>query len=540
MIKKIIWFIFGFIFISLGFSFADLWWYTIDNYHVDMTLYENASMDIIETIEVDFSEQRHWIYRDINLSYGKDQQDFISIDSLSVDDWLLAKETRNNKQLSLQIGDINKTITGKKTYTLRYHVNNAIGVYSGWNELYWNVIGQEWNTTIDNSSWTITLPKAYVESTGSTFALRWGYGEKNTESILFKKTSDTVLKWRLATPLQAKQGITIGIKFTPDYFLFPLNYYKYAKTNTPVNENTILNKWFSFFISFIPIFFVTIFITFFAKVITKAKKSVDGARKSDRPVTIYYNPPKNIDPNIAFYFWYNSFENPNVFMALVYHRASKWWIIIKKETLGWIWKWLSTTTYHIIETSNKPQWASEIDKTLLQDFFWTFDSTNDDIMLGMNSHSSIKTLLLDLHDIFEKLGYTQAKKWFWGKLWARELTVIWKDLFEQMRGYKKYLMQVEKPVLEMEIKNNPDFVNKILPWAVLFWVETRLLKIMEEVLKDIDRYKTNDGTYLTAATFVAMNNSFKTYSAPPSSHSSGFGWWGFSWGWGGWGWGGSW
>lgn len=543
MIQKFIWFVFSFIFISLWFWFADLWWYSIDNYHVDMTLYENAWMDIVETIEVNFTEPRHGIYRDIPLSYGKEQQDYLDIENISVEDGLLVKKTKNNQQISLQIWDPNQTFVGAKQYVIRYHINNAIWVYSGWTELYRNVVGQEWNTTINQSSWTINLPKSYIENTGSVFALRGWYGEKKTEGILFKKISDITWKWRLTTPLQPNQGITIGMKFDSDYFWFPNNYNSYKQNNTSeittsqqtISASTNLSNILSSIYGIVPFLLIFLFI----KLIRKSLKW--EARKSDRPVTIYYDPPKNIDINLAFYFWYNNLEQPRVFMALVYHRASKWWAIIKKESLGGIRKWISNDKYHIIETSNNPQWASEIDKILLQDFFWDFDNTNDKITLDTSSHTTIKTLLTHLRDSFQKAGLTQARKWFLGKLWFTELNETGKDIFEHMRGWKKYLMQVEKPVLEMEIKNNPDFINKILPWAVLFGVETRLLKIMEEVLKDINRYQSNDGTYLTAATFIAMNQSFKTYSMPPqSSHSSGFGGWGSSWWWGGWGWGGSW
>ena len=96
---------------------------------------------------------------------------------------------------------------------------------------------------------------------------------------------------------------------------------------------------------------------------------------------------------------------------------------------------------------------------------------------------------------------------------------------------------VEQPVIEQELKSDPNFLNKILPRAVLFGVETRLLKMVEEVLKSIQRYQSDDGSYLTYHTFRAMNSSFTSYSTPPrSSSSSGFSWGGgFSgWWWGGW------
>jgi hypothetical protein len=46
-------------------GFADLAGYTISHYDVEMTLHEDGSMDVQETLAVHFSEARHGIYRTI-------------------------------------------------------------------------------------------------------------------------------------------------------------------------------------------------------------------------------------------------------------------------------------------------------------------------------------------------------------------------------------------------------------------------------------------------------------------------------------------
>jgi hypothetical protein len=57
-----------------------------------------------------------------------------------------------------------------------------------------------------------------------------------------------------------------------------------------------------------------------------------------------------------------------------------------------------------------------------------------------------------------------------------------------MRGYKDFLEKVERPALDAELKKDPNFLNMILPWAVLFGVETRLLKMCEDILKQMEWY----------------------------------------------------
>ncbi|MEI7477064.1 MAG: hypothetical protein WCJ81_00460 [bacterium] len=55
-------------------------------------------------------------------------------------------------------------------------------------------------------------------------------------------------------------------------------------------------------------------------------------------------------------------------------------------------------------------------------------------------------------------------------------------MFEQLRGYKEFLEKVERPVIEKELQSNPDFINTILPRAILFGVETNLLGMIEDLL----------------------------------------------------------
>ena len=79
----------------------------------------------------------------------------------------------------------------------------------------------------------------------------------------------------------------------------------------------------------------------------------------------------------------------------------------------------------------------------------------------------------------------------------------------------------------------------------MFGVETRLLKICEDMLQQMDWYHSYNGSLLNAAAFSSMTSSIKSSVIAPRSSwgwssSSGFWGWGgggwFSWGgWGGWG-----
>lgn len=95
--------------LTVGSVLADQGGYTITQYHVDMKLHEDASMDVVEQIDVNFSEARHGIYREIPLR--DPHNEYLSIDNISVENAPLAAQTKSNTILTLKVGDANTTIT---------------------------------------------------------------------------------------------------------------------------------------------------------------------------------------------------------------------------------------------------------------------------------------------------------------------------------------------------------------------------------------------------------------------------------------------
>lgn len=78
---------------------------------------------------------------------------------------------------------------------------------------------------------------------------------------------------------------------------------------------------------------------------------------------------------------------------------------------------------------------------------------------------------------------------------------------------------VERPVIESELKQDPNYINKLLPWAVLFGLETRLFKVIGELIKNIDRYQSDDNSLLNIAVLHAMTQNINTVAVPPSRSS---------------------
>ena len=560
MKQKIIWLIAIVITSTASSVFAaDLLWFTIQWYHVDMNIKSDGSMDVKETINTNFTEQRRWIFREIPIIDAAG--DYIHIKNLTSIGNPVASQTIEGNNYVLKIWDPDKYVFWLKQYVITYTVENAVKAYASWSvlsgdnwqELYWNVIGLQRGVPISNSTFTITLPKDHTFATWNLFAVWWWYWEKNSIWMTISQSTPTTIQGNFSNLLQPNQGITVWLKFPSNYFVAASNYNDLFAKKPSLGFRESIKQWRTSFLGWlfrigewiIPFLFWIVFIWAWA-MWSRTRWKTTGrkpARKSSKAITPYYLPPRNIEPSQAFRFWYNA-QNPQVFVWLLYYWATKWRTRIElvewKKYLFWM---KGEDSFVIHEVQENPANATDTDKTLLQEFFGPWDSVQDKVRLSKDSYSKMTRVLDELESMWDGEGKRYEKKW---NIFTRKyvLTSEWEQLFEEMRWFKEFLEKVERPVIDAELKNNPNFLNTILPWAVLFGVETRLLKLCEDMLQQMDWYQSYNWSLLNAAAFSSMTSSIKSsVIAPRSSGGSwsswfgGGGWGGFSW-WGGWGWGG--
>ncbi len=154
--------------------------YKITNYNVDIVVNENNVLDITETICVDFLVEKHGIYRDIPLTNritradGSTHTNYIQISNL----WCSEpySKSTSNGTLSLRFGSEDVTLTGPYEYQLSYSYDLGADPLKDEDELYFNIIGDGWDTTIDQLSFAIHMPKEFDES-----LLGFSSGELYTE-----------------------------------------------------------------------------------------------------------------------------------------------------------------------------------------------------------------------------------------------------------------------------------------------------------------------------------------------------------------------
>lgn len=142
--------------------------YVIDKYDINIVVNENNTFDITENITAYFNVAKHGIFRTIPLKNTITRLDettstnHTQVTNVSVDnDYTVSRKNGNYK---LQIGSANKTTTGEQKYVIKYTYNLGKDPIKSYDELYYNIIGNEWDTVIGHITFTITMPKEFDSS----------------------------------------------------------------------------------------------------------------------------------------------------------------------------------------------------------------------------------------------------------------------------------------------------------------------------------------------------------------------------------------
>jgi hypothetical protein len=188
----------------------------INRFHSDIAVQPDGRVKVTETIDVDFgSVAKHGIFRDIPYQYQSDDKTWYT----TIDIWSVERDgsdepyqlNQTNGYQELKIGRSNKTITGQHQYRLTYFATGVLQAFDGYDELYWNVTGDQWDASIDQASATVTLPHqgivqlaCYEGQSGSTDTCP--YTTLNPMEARFSATGQ----------LSPGSGLTVAVGYTKD------------------------------------------------------------------------------------------------------------------------------------------------------------------------------------------------------------------------------------------------------------------------------------------------------------------------------------
>ncbi|NBB49929.1 DUF2207 domain-containing protein, partial [Rhizobium sp. CRIBSB] len=189
----------------------------IRDYHADITVFPDASIEVTETITVNADGDRiqRGIFRDFPL-YAQDARGFrqkVDFELLSVerdgqyDDFHTENVTGG---IRIYIGSADVFLSpGEYTYTITYRTGRQIRYFDDHDELYWNVTGNGWLFPMEKASATVSLPNDVAPTKTTFYTGPVGSEAQDAREI----PGSDGLEVETTRPLGPNEGLTIVLAF---------------------------------------------------------------------------------------------------------------------------------------------------------------------------------------------------------------------------------------------------------------------------------------------------------------------------------------
>jgi len=307
----------------------------IINFHSDIIIESTGRIQVTEHIKVYASGasikrgivRRIPIYReDVNKNQVKAGIKLLSVrrDGESEN----YREEISNKLHVIYLGNKEHILSpGEYEYAITYESYGHIGFFDDYDELYWNVTGNDWDFKIESASASIKLP-ANAHSINT--ACYTGYKGSTNKDCTFISNEGTVF-FQSKSALRSGEGLTVAVSFPRDIVKRPpppskaeLLFQKYKKTGFIIISLLILAVFYFF---------------------TWRKVGKDP----EKPVVIpTFNPPNGWSPAIIRYLYKKKYDE-KAFTAAILSMAVKRSLVIAKDG----------SKYSLARTNNKTKLTKE-------------------------------------------------------------------------------------------------------------------------------------------------------------------------------------
>ena len=467
--------------------------FTIRHYGINVIVNKDASLNITETLDIHFTEPRHGIIRRIQYKYpiekipaGIEQAERqmsangftrIFIENVSVPHHKVAVSKSGDYE-EIKIGSKDKLVNGDQHYEIKYQVLNAINFFSNHSELYYDLIGHEWATTIDSVDFSVQLPEA-LSSSPYYFVATGTYGSKENKTKV-QWHQNKILSGHTVGILNPYEGLTVGISFPENYLIKP--------------DYTF--RGIGWLILPVLVFIMMYFIW---------KK---WGRDEEVTIQTEYYPPENVSPSVSGYVIDNRLNRRDLTALVPYWGAGGYLRVneIEKSALLGL---IKNKDYEFIKLKELPGTALQFEKTLFNGIFETGDTvklsdlknvlykTMEKAKSQLESEINIEAYYVmysrSMGCVFPFIGVLAGAIGFFAlvddwqqKLWlgiafiASGIIMILFGLFmtkktkkgtllyQKLLGFKEFIKSVEKDRLQEFLKQDENYFDKVLPYAIVF------------------------------------------------------------------------
>jgi len=182
----------------------------ISEFHAELDVLPDSSLDVTETIHVQFSGAWQGIYRTIPVEYagpGGFNYSLFLTDIGATDSngaALRIDKERHGGNLQLKIFVPAAEDTAREI-SLHYRVRNGLRFFEGHDELYWNVTGNDWDIPIESASAHVILPEGVTGLRAANYTGFLGSRAQDSRVDILGSNVDVVTQ----RPLALHEGLTI-------------------------------------------------------------------------------------------------------------------------------------------------------------------------------------------------------------------------------------------------------------------------------------------------------------------------------------------
>lgn len=532
----------------------------IEKFNAQITVLPDSTVTVTESITVHFiGGPWHGLYREIPVEYVTPQEMNYSLllSVTRVTDGaghnLKYESSRDRHYRKLKIY-VDKADNSVQAINIEYTVADALRYFENYDELYWNITGDNWDVPIGSASASISLPVEAKNIRASVYTGRYGARGSNAET----EVTGNGVEVRTTGSLGYHEGVTVSVAFDKGAVKEPTAADRLAlflRSNWPLGLPVIVAA-----------------IMFWLWWTT-------GRDPRLRPIAAQYQPPDQLTPSEVGTLVDNSADMKDITAAIV-DLAVRGYILIQEHSQDHMMGLWKDKDYSFILKKDRAEWSAlKPHEQALLDGIFDMGTAGESVSMSSLHNEFYKALPAIKNRIFDSLlskgyylhrpdvvrsGYLGAglvigflSVWG-GAAVGRNLgmagapfiiagilsaavicgfgwfmparTVSGTRTLEGVLGFEDFLAHVESDRFNRTIKT-PEMFEKFLPFAMALGVEKNWSKAFQNIYTQPPSWYQGGsfGPPLFAYGFVnnlnAMSNQAGTVfaSAPRSSGGSGFG-----------------
>ncbi|WP_026450727.1 DUF2207 domain-containing protein [Aequorivita capsosiphonis] len=533
--KKLFLFLFGILFFLKGYSQG----FEVSHAHVDIFISEDGYFDVVENYDLNFTQAKHGIYRDILTEYNlltaekQHEERKIKIRKVKVPghkfetDPDFVQKISNNFQI--KIGDKNKTIIGPQHYEIKYRVYNAFLFEDEQIRFYWDVKPDGWYASFHQLDFSIQLPENIDASLDDFF-------------IYAGATGDTIASNDF--DVNYYNGVFTA-KSRPD-FLSVSGQSVTALLNLPLNSVKEIKPFWPFWTDYGWILLLAALLFVFYRVWNKYGKD-------DKVVTtISYFPPNGVDPAMAGFLIDDSGDTEDLISLIPYWGSRG---IIKMEEIPKT-SWFGKNDTKLTQLRPLPVGAPDYEQEIFNGLFGSgSESGENDVLISSLKDSFYtkmtvaKSLLTSQAQIYYDPTAKKMQTWsivgviligillgilflfVWGIFAALAVIPVaifllfmssymikknskGNEMLSELRGFKQFIKVAEENKLKMLMQDSPTYFETTMGYALAFGLFDQWAKKFEALNLQPPSW------YSSTAGVMTMNNFSQSFSSSISSAKS--------------------